>query len=465
MTKDKDIRAELHKHLKKKYPKAVILDELQLSATRADIAVITDIGIHGYEIKSCKDVWTNLEHQAPIYDNVFDTCTLVLGAKKIENSRKVVDFLYQHEHWGIMSAREKNGKVVVADIFGTWQNPRQDLVELCMLVSKDNFRDVFEAEGIHIKDVRYHQHDKFNVVKRAIEIIGEDKLKKRLLSYMQHIIPDNRYYHKQGLNPPVKKRGRMKPRTLTINKKMRYLGNKQKYGKEIYNAIVEDITGGLFGGGRELPKNWVEPFVGSGGMIENVPPTFNRYGNDKNKYIIAMHKAVQNGWLPPDSISEDEYKHIKDNKDSYPPELVGFVGFACAFGCVFFDSYAKGVENGIVRDYLMDSKKALKLSKPQLQTVVFTEGDYRSINIPDNSIVYCDPPYEGVRSGYGQGKFNHQEFYKWLGKIKSDNVQVYLSEYKKPKGGVLVWQKDVSVTVNTTKTTARTERLYKLPMV
>ena len=216
MTKDKDIRAVLHKHLKNKYPKAVILDELQLSATRADIAVITDTAIHGYEIKSCKDVWSNLEHQAPIYDNFFDTNTLVLGAKKIENSRKVVDFLYQHEHWGIMSAREKNGKIVVADIFGTWQNPKQDIVELCMLVSKDNFRDVFEAEGVHIKDVRYHQKDKVDVVKRAVEIIGEDKLKKRMLKFIQHIIPENREYHKQGLNPPVKKRGRMKPRTPTI---------------------------------------------------------------------------------------------------------------------------------------------------------------------------------------------------------------------------------------------------------
>ena len=220
MTNDKDIRAELHKYLKKKFPKAVILDELQLSGTRADIAVITDTGIHGYEIKSCKDVWTNLEHQAPIYNEIFDTCTLVLGGKKIDNSRKVVDFFYQHEHWGIMSAREKNGKVVIGDIFGAWQNPKQDLAELCMIISKMDFRDVFELEGVHIKDVRYHQNDKFDVVKRAIEIIGEDKLKKRMLKFIQHIIPENREYHKQGLMPPVKKRGRMKPRTPTVQTQM-----------------------------------------------------------------------------------------------------------------------------------------------------------------------------------------------------------------------------------------------------
>ena len=243
---------------------------------------------------------------------------------------------------------------------------------------------------------------------------------------------------------------------------MRYLGNKQKYGKEIYNAIVEDITGGLFGGGRELPKNWVEPFVGSGGMIENVPPTFNRYGNDKNKYIIAMHKAVQNGWLPPDSISEDEYKDIKNNKDSYPPELVGFVGFALSFGGLWFSSYANSLNNGVARDYLAESKRAFNLSKVHLKTVIFTEADYQSMQIPDNSIVYCDPPYRNTADGYGQGKFNHQEFYKWLDKIKSDNVLVYLSEYEKPQGGVLVWEKYVSVTVNPTKTASRTERLYKL---
>ena len=120
-----------------------------------------------------------------------------MGGKKIQNSRKVVDFLYQHEHWGIMSAREKNGKVVVADIFGTWQNPRQDLVELCMLVRKTDFRKLLKEHSVTLKDVDYWRADKLQLMERAVEIIGQEKLKPRLLSFIKHSIPQNRARNKE----------------------------------------------------------------------------------------------------------------------------------------------------------------------------------------------------------------------------------------------------------------------------
>ena len=245
---------------------------------------------------------------------------------------------------------------------------------------------------------------------------------------------------------------------------MRYLGNKQKYGKEICNAIVEDITGGLFGGGRELPKNWVEPFVGSGGMIENVPPTFNRYSNDKNKYIIAMHKAVQNGWLPPDSISEDEYKDIKNNKDSYPPELVGFCGFGISFGAKWFGTYAK--DNTNAQNYCFESKKAVARTSKSIVGVCFSVGEYKEIDIPDDSIVYCDPPYSGTTDGYGVGGFSHDSFYSWLKQIQASGSLVYVSGYEMPDDFIVVWERQVNCNIdnmNQSKATARTERLYKLP--
>ena len=43
-----------------------------------------------------------------------------------------------------------------------------------------------------------------------------------------------------------------------------------------------------------------------------------------------------------------------------------------------------------------------------LQGVEFVHSDYQNLDIPDNSIVYCDPPYAGTTKY--EDDFNHDEF-------------------------------------------------------
>jgi len=60
----------------------------------------------------------------------------------------------------------------------------------------------------------------------------------------------------------------------------------------------------------------------------------------------------------------------------------------------------------------------------QLERLHFTSVDYREVNIKENSVIYCDIPYEGA-ADYGK-EFKHNEFYEWV--LKQSNP-VFVSEY------------------------------------
>lgn len=51
-----------------------------------------------------------------------------------------------------------------------------------------------------------------------------------------------------------------------------------------------------------------------------------RVGNDIHKELIALLKKLQEGWIPPSSISEDEYNSVRLNKENYPDYYVGLFG-------------------------------------------------------------------------------------------------------------------------------------------
>ena len=54
---------------------------------------------------------------------------------------------------------------------------------------------------------------------------------------------------------------------------------------------------------------------------------------------------------------------------------------------------------------------------------------YDQVQIPDDSVVYCDPPYRGF-TGYGL-EFDHDKFYRWC---QTRSFSVFVSEYNIPQG-------------------------------
>ena len=52
------------------------------------------------------------------------------------------------------------------------------------------------------------------------------------------------------------------------------------------------------------------------------------------------------------------------------------------------------------------------------------------MQIPDNSLIYCDPPYEGTTKY--KDDFNHKRFWQWCRNKSNEGHIVFVSEYNAP---------------------------------
>lgn len=234
---------------------------------------------------------------------------------------------------------------------------------------------------------------------------------------------------------------------------MRYLGSKRRIKKHILPIILAD---------RQPNQLYWEPFVGGANTFQDVANP--RLGSDLNPYLIALLAAVRDGWIPPTVLTEEEYKQIKANPDKYPKELVGFAGH-CTFGAKWFTSFARrrNSERVDARE-LMGSliKKSELLNGSSL-----VAGHYSQIGqtIPNNSIIYCDPPYRGEAYGYYGSKFDSDSFWQWAAEM-SKHHQIFVSEFTAPNQWCVLWEGVVDNRINRRNnykpTDLATEKLFKL---
>ena len=218
------------------------------------------------------------------------------------------------------------------------------------------------------------------------------------------------------------------------------MGSKNRYAKQLLEIILQE---------RRSDQWYVEPFCGGCNMIDKV--LGNRIANDNNWYLIEMWKQlIYNNWQPPETITWDQYQDIRNNKNYYPPELVGFVGIGCSYAGKWFGGFARGndsFENP--RNYCDESRRNILKQLEKLKGTIFYAREYWKLYIPENSIVYCDPPYRNT-TRYKDTKFDHDMFWSWVRNM-SEWHKVYVSEYIAPKDFECVWEKKVnnSLTQNT----------------
>lgn len=229
---------------------------------------------------------------------------------------------------------------------------------------------------------------------------------------------------------------------------MKYVGSKNRLAKYILPFILKN---------RQSEEQWyVEPFVGGANLIDKV--TGNRLGNDINPYLISLLIAIRDGWIPPESISEEKYNEVKDNKDFFPKELVGYIGFN-SFGGKFFGGYCRNKD--LTRDYWLEAKSNLLKQSLNLKGIIFTNLDYRDMEIPNNSIIYCDPPYSDS-VGYGT-TLHYGEYYQWCRKQKELGHHLFISDYSAPSDFKFLWEKKVTVPIALNKDYKKNyEKLFTL---
>ena len=239
---------------------------------------------------------------------------------------------------------------------------------------------------------------------------------------------------------------------------MKYMGSKQRIAKELLSIILANDDGS---------RPYVEPFVGGFNMICEVPSRKGgRFANDINHYVVALFNAVINGWEPPANISKEVYQDIKSDKDQYPPELVGYVGFCCSYSGKWFGGYAgkTNTKIGTVRDYQDESLRNIKKQAAKLADIHLCSMEYDKLVLPNNSIVYCDPPYSET-TGY-KDDFDSEKFWHWVRIISIQGHKVFVSEYKAPKDFICIWEKKLTSSLSANGkiggNKVSTERLFTL---
>lgn len=211
---------------------------------------------------------------------------------------------------------------------------------------------------------------------------------------------------------------------------MRYFGGKQRISKPLSKFLNSQL---------KENQTFVDLFCGSCNIISKIDSNRLRIANDKHKYLIAMWKALQKGWEMPNTITEEEYKYIKSNKDENLP-LTGFVGFGCSYSGKWFGGYCRDNTN---RNYCLNAKNSNLKILNNIKDVVFYNLNYNEVNIPLGSLVYCDIPYKNTTKYCKNevGEFNHDNFYKWV-RNNSNKYNIYINEYKQniPDDFKVVWE-------------------------
>lgn len=93
---------------------------------------------------------------------------------------------------------------------------------------------------------------------------------------------------------------------------MKYMGNKRRIVNDILPIMIEYNTNNIF----------VDLFCGSCSVIQNVPITYKRIANDKNKYLIEMFKSLVNGTEYPKHIDKETYSHYRDIYNQERKEII-----------------------------------------------------------------------------------------------------------------------------------------------
>ena len=223
---------------------------------------------------------------------------------------------------------------------------------------------------------------------------------------------------------------------------MKYMGSKRRIAKHILPIILKS----------RKPEQWyVEPFVGGGNAIEKVDGR--RLAADSSRSVISALQFIRDGDIPKNNqeFTEDDYNVAtalaKQGLLGRNSGLHCYALIAFSFGAKWLGGWSRGTNSkGVQRDYVAEQYRANIKQKPLLQGVVFECSGYDALTIPNDSIIYCDPPYENTTKY--PDDFDHYKFWEWCRSMTKQGHKVFVSEYTAPADFICVWEKELGCSVS-----------------
>ena len=130
------------------------------------------------------------------------------------------------------------------------------------------------------------------------------------------------------------------------------------------------------------------------------------------------------------------------------------------------DNYAHQIiqSNPLYRSILHSNKDAQRLERlERLERLRITSLSYNKIDIQDDAVVYCDPPYHASDNSLYEGTakaFDHCAFYDWCVRVSKTNP-IFISEYSiEDDRFEIVAEKSKITSMSYVKSFNVTERLY-----
>lgn len=228
-----------------------------------------------------------------------------------------------------------------------------------------------------------------------------------------------------------------------------------KFENIIYNEKNELVFNGFkmaVGGGYKHENRWIsreefnklknkDPYVAICFSFGNDLRSY-AYSKDKEKYKKALHYA----------ICYSDFSFLENLGVNIDHNLAGRLKITSAIkelSCL--ESFKR-----LQRLQSLERLESLE-SLERLQHLDLTNKDYADVQIKENSVIYCDPPYKNTHKY--RVDFNYENFYEWCGKQKQ---LVIISEYAMPQDRfICIAEKEKrSLMCKDDNTTKKIEKLF-----
>jgi len=235
---------------------------------------------------------------------------------------------------------------------------------------------------------------------------------------------------------------------------VQYLGGKATLAKRIAAILQPHVN-----------IRFYDVFCGALHVTSHIQaPT--RVAIDACRPLIAMWRAMQVGWEPPDTLSREEYEAIRTQPDPANP-LTAFAMFGCSYGGKWGAGYAGAPRRSVPNPVLTSKRSAMAVAAKCLNVTLLAD-DFQTVRALAGDVIYCDPPYNKTTPYAAVGEFDRARFWICAESWAMAGARVFVSEgaaADTPKhwGLVAEWERRATLDhSNRTVNNKRKERLYML---
>lgn len=116
-------------------------------------------------------------------------------------------------------------------------------------------------------------------------------------------------------------------------------------------------------------------------------------------------------------------------------------------------------KSGRIEHYQKEQINNILKQSTKISDVVFKCCSYEALDIPANSVIYCDPPYKDTTKY--KDSFDSDAFWQWCRDKAKEGHIVYVSEYNAPEDFKCIWEKQINSNLGGKSKTAK-EKLFTI---